>query len=198
MKKKNLWEEKINLTGLETETCWFMPHTTPQMIHYVKELGFNAVRLPVTWVGHLDENNVVDSKWMARVKEIADYVLKEDMYCIINVHHDAGGNGWGRACESSFNQYSTRLRAIYTQLANTFADYGEKLLFSGINEILDENHLGPTLLHKHHFGATNGINFLLMLFEQLVEKTKKEILLLWDQQEKAVKLQWNSLICLQT
>lgn len=136
--EKNLWEETINLTGLETETCWFMPHTTPQMIHYVKELGFNAVRLPVTWVGHLDENNVVDSKWMARVKEIADYVLKEDMYCIINVHHDAGGRGWVRACESSFNQYSNRLRAIYTQLANTFADYGEKLLLSGINEILDE------------------------------------------------------------
>ena len=45
------------------------------------------------------------------------------MYCIINVHHDAGGNGWVRACESSFNQYSTRLSAIYTQLANTFADY---------------------------------------------------------------------------
>ena len=136
--EKNLWEETINLTGLETETCWFMPYTTPQMIHYVKELGFNAVRLPVTWVGHLDENNVVDSKWMARVKEIADYVLKEDMYCIINVHHDAGGRGWVRACESSFNQYSNRLRAIYTQLANTFADYGEKLLLSGINEILDE------------------------------------------------------------
>lgn len=137
--EKNLWEETINLTGLETETCWFMPHTTQEMIQYVKELGFNAVRLPVTWTGHLDENDVVDSKWMARVKEIADYVLKEDMYCIINVHHDAGGRGWVRACESSYNQYSNRLRAIYTQLANTFADYDEKLLLSGINEILDEN-----------------------------------------------------------
>lgn len=137
--EKNLWEETIKLSGLETETCWFMPHTTQEMIQYVKELGFNAVRLPVTWVGHLDENDVVDSKWMARVKEIADYVLKEDMYCIINVHHDAGGRGWVRACESSYNQYSNRLRAIYTQLANTFADYDEKLLLSGINEILDEN-----------------------------------------------------------
>lgn len=137
--EKNLWEETIKLSGLETETCWFMPHTTQEMIQYVKELGFNAVRLPVTWTGHLDENNVVDSKWMARVKEIADYVLKEDMYCIINVHHDAGGRGWVRACESSYNQYSNRLRAIYTQLANTFADYDEKLLLSGINEILDEN-----------------------------------------------------------
>ena len=137
--EKNLWEETIKLSGLETETCWFMPHTTQEMIQYVKELGFNAVRLPVTWTGHLDENDVVDSKWMARVKEIADYVLKEDMYCIINVHHDAGGRGWVRACESSYNQYSNRLRAIYTQLANTFADYDEKLLLSGINEILDEN-----------------------------------------------------------
>ncbi|MCR4743379.1 MAG: glycoside hydrolase family 5 protein [Treponema sp.] len=137
--EKNLWEETVNLTGLETENCWFMPTTTPQMIQYVKELGFNAVRIPVTWAGHLDQNNNIAPEWMARVKEIADYVISQDMYCIINVHHDSGGHGWVRACESSYLQYSDRLTSIYKQLAQTFADYDEKLLLAGINEILDEN-----------------------------------------------------------
>jgi len=138
-KDKDSWEENINLTGLETETCWNMPKTTSEMIHYVKELGFNAVRLPVTWIGHLDANNNIDFEWMSRVKEISDYVISEDMYCIINVHHDSGARGWVRACESSYIKYSGRLKSIYSQLASTFADYGEKLLLAGVNEILDEN-----------------------------------------------------------
>ena len=138
-KEKQIWEESINLTGLETEYCWFMPTTSLEMIKYVKELGFNAVRLPVTWIGHLDTNNNIAPEWMARVKEIADYIISQDMYCIINVHHDSGGNGWVRACESSYQQYSERLEKIYKELAFTFADYDEKLLLAGVNEILDEN-----------------------------------------------------------
>lgn len=137
--EKKEWEETVNLTGLETESCWHMPKTTAEMIHYVKELGFSSVRLPVTWAGHLDENNKVSPEWMARVKEVADYVLAEGMYCIINIHHDSGARGWIRACESSYLQYSDRFRAIYSQLAETFADYDDKLLLAGMNEILDEN-----------------------------------------------------------
>lgn len=138
-KEKNIWEENLNLTGLSTETCWHMPKTTREMIHYVKNLGFNAVRVPITWIGHLDKNNIIDSKWMARVKEVVDYVLEEEMYCIINIHHDAGGIGYIRSCESSYNQFGDRVKSIYTQMANQFSEYGEKLLFSGINEIIDEN-----------------------------------------------------------
>lgn len=58
--------------------------------------SFNSVRVPITWVGHLDENNNIDSEWMNRVKEIVDYILEEDLYCIINIHHDGGGAGYIR------------------------------------------------------------------------------------------------------
>lgn len=137
--EENRWEESLNLTGLETETCWFMPRTTKEMIHYVKELGFNAVRVPITWVGHLNEENFVYSEWMARVKEIVDFVLGEGMYCIINIHHDGGGIGYIRSCESSFKQFGDRVKSIYKQMASQFEDYGEKLLFAGVNELIDEN-----------------------------------------------------------
>lgn len=137
--EKNIWTEQLNASGLETETIWHQPHTTSEMICYIKKLGFNAVRLPVTWVGHLDENNKIDSQWMARVKEIVDMIMDQNLYCILNVHHDGGEKGWVRACESSFNQFSKRLVSIYEQICKTFADYDERLLFEGVNEMLDEN-----------------------------------------------------------
>lgn len=52
---------------------------------------------------------------------------------------DGGGAGYIRSCESFYNQFNERVKAIYTQMAEEFADYDEKLLFSGINEIIDEN-----------------------------------------------------------
>lgn len=137
--ESNSWKEKINLSGLATETKWHMPKTTAEMIKYIKNLGFNAVRIPITWVGHLNNDNIIDNDWMNRVKETVDYVIDENMYCILNVHHDGGANGWVKACESSYNQFSSRLEKIYEQISKTFGDYDEKLLFGSVNEILDEN-----------------------------------------------------------
>ena len=45
------WGEKDSngkVTTKAFETAWGMPVTTREMIHYVKELGFGAVRVPVT------------------------------------------------------------------------------------------------------------------------------------------------------
>lgn len=137
--EKQRWEETLLLTGLGTETCWHMPRTTADMLRFVKELGFHAVRVPVTWIGHLDEKNTVDPEWMARVRAVVDYVLAQGMYCILNVHHDGGASGWVRACETSYAQFSDRLAAIYGQLAESFAGYDGKLLFEGVNEIIDEH-----------------------------------------------------------
>lgn len=131
------WNEELKLSGMETETTWRQPLTTREMIHYVKSLGFNAVRVPITWVGHLDAENKIDEEWMARVKQIVDYVIDEGLYCIINVHHDGGEAGWVKACESSFNQFSPRLEKIYRQMCECFADYSERLLFAGVNEMLN-------------------------------------------------------------
>ena len=43
-----------NKTGLNTETGWGNPKTTKEMITAVKNAGFNAVRVPVTWGEHMD------------------------------------------------------------------------------------------------------------------------------------------------
>ena len=75
-------------TGLRTETSWGNPKTTKVMIDTVKAKGFNTVRIPTTWYPHLDDNNNIDSEWMARVHEIVDYAVSNDMYVILNLHHE--------------------------------------------------------------------------------------------------------------
>lgn len=124
----------------QTYECgWGNAATSQELISAVKEAGFDAVRVPVTWYQHLEEDETIQKAWMERVKTVVDYVMAEDMYCIINVHHDTGSGeeAWLRAEEASYEKYSERYASIWTQVAETFADYGEKLLFEGYNEMLD-------------------------------------------------------------
>ena len=74
--------------GLETETAWGNPKATQEMVDALKAKGFNTIRIPTTWFQHLDENNKIDAEWMARVHEVVDYCIKDDMYVILNVHHE--------------------------------------------------------------------------------------------------------------
>lgn len=120
------------------ETAWGNPVTTKEMIEQVKNAGFNAVRLPVTWAFHFDSDYNIDSKWMDRVQEIADYILSLGLYCILNVHHDGGSKGWVCASESCYNRVGDGFAHIWEQIADRFEQYGEKLIFEAINEPLNE------------------------------------------------------------
>lgn len=128
-----------NVTGVETETSWGNPKTTKELIDLVKESGFNAVRVPVTWGNHMDENNQIDPAWMERVAEVVGYVLDNDMYCVLNVHHDTGTEGWLRASRSNEGAMREKFTALWSQVAAHFADYPDKLLFESFNEILTDD-----------------------------------------------------------
>ena len=78
--------------GLESENHWGQPTTKPELMAMMKNAGFSAIRVPVTWFNHMDSEGNVDAAWMARVKEVVDCVLEQGFYCIINVHHDTGAN----------------------------------------------------------------------------------------------------------
>jgi len=127
-------------TGLATETCWGNPNASKELIDLVKSAGFNTVRVPVTWYNHMNyANNSIDEKWMERVVEVVNYVIDNDMICIVNVHHDTGADGWLRASTKDYEKKQKRFTAIWTQIAETFKDYGDNLLFESFNEILDDN-----------------------------------------------------------
>ncbi len=132
------WMVKWNKGLITWETGWGQPKTSNEIIALVKNLGFDSVRMPVTWGEHISADGTIDPEWMARVKECVDYVIANDMYCIINLHHDGGASGWIKACESSWNQYKERFGNIWTQIATEFKDYDERLIFESMNEVLNE------------------------------------------------------------
>jgi aryl-phospho-beta-D-glucosidase BglC (GH1 family) len=159
----DMWYEvNTDRTPVRYETGWGQPVTTRRLIHMFRKAGFNAIRVPVTWYPHIGTLKVtpyqasdgsrrgiwdksawtgydVDPAWMARVREIVDYVIDEGMYCILNVHHDTGAASaaWLVASEEDFAAVRDRYQALWEQIATTFRDYGEKLLFESFNEMLD-------------------------------------------------------------
>ncbi len=121
-------------TGLDTETCWGQPKTTQAMIDAVKAKGFNTIRIPTTWYAHLDGNNQIDPAWLARVKEIVDYCMNDDLYVILNVHHEETWINVPQFTDQTYQEAEKKLTAIWSQLAETFKDYDQHLVFEGMNE----------------------------------------------------------------
>lgn len=137
--KESFWGAQ----GVESETSWQQPKTTPELIKMMKEAGFGAIRVPVTWYNHMDIDGNIDEAWMNRVKEVADYVINEDLYCIIDIHHDTGADKegqyyhWLKADMDNYAQNTLKYASIVMQIATAFKDYGQKLILEGNNEILD-------------------------------------------------------------
>ena len=126
-----------NLLPEAWETAWGQPIVTEEIVDYVLSLGFTTIRIPITWAEHIGEDHQIDPRWMARVKEVVDLFHSRGVYVIINMHHDGGADGWIEASEESYNTYGQRFAAVWTQIAQTFASYDERLLFESMNEVLD-------------------------------------------------------------
>lgn len=117
--------------GLESETCWNQPKATQDLFSYVKAVGFTSVRIPVSWGNHVDENYKIDDEWMARVKEVVDYAYNQDMFVIINSHHD---NDYYYPSDAHYNESEKFLTTIWEQIAEEFKDYDNRLVFESMNE----------------------------------------------------------------
>ncbi len=132
---KNLrigWNLGNTLDAPDGENSWGQPTTTPEMMAALKDLGFNLIRVPVSWHKHMDKENVIDEEWMDRVQEIVDYAISLDMYVIINSHHDNDQYYPSkRIFESSGEEW---FRAVWTQVAERFKDYDQHLIFEAMNE----------------------------------------------------------------
>ena len=124
--------------GIGSETAWQSAKTTQQLIDLVKASGFKSVRIPCAWVmGHITDAEActIDADWLARVHEVVDYCIKNDLYVIINQHWDGG---WiehdGLTAATDVDATKAKLTKIWTQIANSFKTYDERLIFAGMNE----------------------------------------------------------------
>lgn len=118
--------------GLSTETAWGNPKITQELINAVKAKGFNTIRIPTTWYQHLDADNNIDPQWLARVHEVVDYCYNNDMYVILNLHHE----DWVNRADigTAYNEMQPKLLKIWQQIADEFSDYDQHLIFECMNE----------------------------------------------------------------
>lgn len=131
-----------NGQGLESENCWGQATTTFKLMTMMKNAGFGAIRVPVTWYNHMDKDGKVNAQWMKRVHEVVDYVIDNGMYCILNVHHDTGADSdshisWIKADETNYNNNKARYEYLWKQIAEEFKNYDKHLVFEAYNEMLD-------------------------------------------------------------
>ncbi len=144
------WNLGNTLEAIGGEAAWGAGHTSQQLIDSVKAAGFNTVRLPVSWFIHSDTvTSVIDKEWMARVKEVVDYCINNDMYVILNMHWD---KGWleNRVNKANQDIVNKRQRAYWTQIANYFKAYDELLLFAGTNEPNAHDSIQMSVLMTYH------------------------------------------------
>jgi len=133
--------EGVDWSPEQYETYWGQPVTTPELIAMVKNAGFNAIRVPVTWKFHTDESGNIDPAWMKRVHEVVDYVVDQDMYCILNTHHDTGATSGDQvkllASAENYQANKDWFENVWRQIATEFKDYDHRLIFEGYNEMRD-------------------------------------------------------------
>lgn len=114
------------------ETYWGNPKTTKANLDALKKAGVNTMRLPVSWDDHLSGTaRTIDPAWLARVEEIANYALANEMYVIINIHHN---NGWEAPTLANEANARDILAKLWGQLALRFEKYDHHLIFEVMNE----------------------------------------------------------------
>lgn len=150
------------------ETYWKNPKVTKELFQYVKSVGFDTVRIPVTWDVHSEMNSdgtiVIKKEWMERVREVVQYALDSGLNVIINTHHEksiyAGTN------DVEFKVIKNRAKTMWKQIADYFSDIDERLIFESYNEI--DNAYDTW---KYGDVAAEQLNELNQLFVNVVRNT---------------------------
>lgn len=127
------WNLGNTLDAPDGETSWGQPLTTKDMIDKLAELGFKTIRIPTSWGKHTSgaPDYVIDEDWMNRVQEIVDWAMDNDMFVILNSHHD---NDFYYPSAENHDEAVNYMTKIWTQVAERFKDYDQHLIFESMNE----------------------------------------------------------------
>jgi len=164
--------DAVNAPSAATETAWGNPTATQALFKGVKESGFDIVRIPVTWIGHIGAapNYTVSEARLKRVAEVVGYAKTAGIKAvIINIHHDGNYTDpskgtWGfvdfkgavgNAAKKT--QVQEEIGKVWTQIANYFKNYGDYLIFETLNEVHNGN---------WGFGASNNEQDILFDWNQ--------------------------------
>ena len=153
---------EANDAGTPNETAWGNPKLTEQFVLAAKSAGFQSIRIPVSYLNKIDDNNgyQIDSAWLDRVQEVVDYCVKNDMYAIVNMHGDGYttiNGGWLLCGSSDQTKIREKYKACWQQIATRFKDYDEHLIFESMNEEFDGTYGDPNRTHYENINTYNQI-----------------------------------------
>ena len=146
------------------ETFYNNPVVAKALIDAYKKAGFSAVRIPICWSDHIDENGVVDIAFLDRIEEVVDYCIDNYLYCIINSQND---QNWLTTKAENFEKTKAKFKQMWTDISNKFIGYNDWLIFEGISDVLkaENDKSAPS---KNDYKNANKLN---QAFVDAVRKT---------------------------
>lgn len=128
--------DSFDTGGDRGEESWGNPKVTRELIKEIKDQGFKSIRMPFTSLmrtGAAPEYKI-DEAFLKRYAEVVNWALEEGLYVMINLHHDSWN--WAAAIGADWDNGASmdHYKAIWTQLANYFKDYSDKVCFESLNE----------------------------------------------------------------
>ncbi|WP_366186661.1 glycoside hydrolase family 5 protein [Flavobacterium ovatum] len=113
------------------------------IIDLYKTAGMKHVRIPTTWMDRFTDKladangniNLQNARFIELVKVI-DYALSQNMYVILNTHHES----WLKDNYDGSEAFDTKFKTLWTGIATHFKDHSKKLIFEVLNE--PEGNLG--------------------------------------------------------
>ena len=119
---------------------WDNAKPTQALYTNLKNAGVSTVRICVTW-GNYQKSApwTIDAKFLAEVKQNVEWAEAAGLNVILNMHHD---EYWLKIKEAAANDQvnnaiKERIEKTWTQIAETFKDKGDFLLFESFNEVQD-------------------------------------------------------------
>jgi endoglucanase len=128
-----------NMLDAPTEGAWGI-RVEESFLDLVGERGFtSAVRLPVRWSNHASADAAarIDPAFFRRVDHVVDSLLARGCTVLLNMHHyrelDGGKPDKGEMSVDPAVVHP-RFLAMWDQIAQRYADRGERLVFEPYNE----------------------------------------------------------------
>lgn len=147
---KNSDGSYLKLDGVAPENSWGNASISNELMLRVKQSGFDAVRLPLSWDQYADASTAkIDPAWLNRVKTAVQLAINNGLYVLINIHWD-GGRLENNVNSQSQSLVNDKQRAYWSQIATALRDFDEKLLFASANEPAVENASQMDVLLSYH------------------------------------------------
>jgi endoglucanase len=144
------------LEAIGGETNWGNPKITKAFVDFVKQTGFNAIRIPCSFDQYSNASAQIKTEWLNRVKEVVQYCVDDSLYVILNIHWDGGWleNNCTLAKQDAVN---TKQKAFWRQIATHLRGFDEHLIFASANEPNASDATQMSVLLSYHQTFINTV-----------------------------------------